>query len=83
MENVPFISKDVLRHRVAEHPNRAQLARETGIHYRRLDRFANGKTPNPGSDTIDTLRVYFAAQDAKAAAEATLAAIADEGRAAA
>lgn len=45
-----------------DHPNRAELARETGLRYGYLCKLVWGEIKNPGSQQIDTLREYRAKQ---------------------
>lgn len=53
------MTKDQVISSLASHPNRAEVARATGIRYMYLSKLVWGHFKNPGTDQIDKLRDYF------------------------
>lgn len=51
--------------RLKAEPNRAIVARETGMDYMYLSRLAWGKTIRPSAEKIDQLRAYYQRKDAQ------------------
>lgn len=52
------MTKDDVISYVASYPNRADIARGTGLRYQYLCRLAWGHIKNPGADQVDKLRDF-------------------------
>lgn len=60
------MTKDEVISYLANSPNRADIARGTGLRYQYLCRLAWGHIKNPGADQIDKLREFAQRQQQRA-----------------